>query len=480
MMMRLSLIVLALGSSALRGQDTFLLMNAKADEHASCLSQDVSLSATMAACGKNPQGNEVAMRLGRTVRLRVLRRRFLTGYSLEMGNNRVVSWPVQFGGTVLAVSATRAAGSMSAIHPRIERKGTSEFLSELVDVTTSSEPLAEIEREYQELLVERDQVESAMSDFRQTWINVIGSGSVSGCGTGDLQLSALWLEACLHGEYDALHGPTGPAASEERFRSRAAEVDRLFQEARELSERLAQADLNTKAMAVEPTILAYQEDELSFWANLDSAKEAAWITQRLMDVPSDSALWLRVRELLRVQHSSAVTAAGAAKPVPDDAETNLLTERDFGLLKNKNGFQQHWRQELQTRIEQLQPANRDLVEFDKDLGQIRMRVYSQLPDLVSQINNWQERLAALMNEIYWNSEVDLTESDWGLGPIPADGTISYRVVRTSEFEPYVFRQTSSETVASDVVEVSRGALALTDTNAPRSRRTVWQILRFTK
>jgi hypothetical protein len=114
-------------------------------------------------------------------------------------------------------------------------------------------------------------------------------------------------------------------------------------------------------------------------------------------------------------------------------------------------------------------------EMNTALEGIRDKLDLTLPRLISRINDWQKRLAACLNEIYEQSHVPVSEGDFALNVNAANGMVSYRIVRTNEFEPYVFGRDDDEKTVLVSVEVSRGAFAVTDT---QKKRTVWQILRL--
>jgi len=172
------------------------------------------------------------------------------------------------------------------------------------------------------------------------------------------------------------------------------------------------------------------------------------------------------------------TIPGSSKPALDEAETNLLIDRYLQLLSEDQGLPQFWRDRLTTTITNVGQNSTGIKSLANSLTEIHTKADFQLPALVLAINDWQDRLAARVDDIFQRSDVPTTLSNFNLSPIPSNGVVSYRITRTNEFQPYVFRPTASSATAMAKVEVSRGVFAVDDKGSG-PKRTLWQILRFT-
>jgi hypothetical protein len=227
---------------------------------------------------------------------------------------------------------------------------------------------------------------------------------------------------------------------------------------------------------MEKAITRYDIDLQTFRANLSAAQDAVWMVEQLVGKRGDPLPSLQIRKELRIR----LGASGASGKVPlDEAETNEQIDRYFALLRDGNSIPQVWRRKLDCRISELTRTDGGYESVQTALDELRSRIGNALPALVSRINERQQRLAAGVNDIWQNSDVPVTESDAALTTISSNGVVSYRILRTSEFEPYVFSTANVAHASIAGVDVSSGAFAVSATNAERTRRTLWQILRFT-
>jgi hypothetical protein len=473
----LALLPALLAVSAAFGQDLgVILMNAQ-DEHTSCITKPKTpLPSTVC-------GDTINVRLGRTVELVVLNRHFLTNYSVDVGEGVDLHEPGPVGP---AVSPVRfVTGAAIPIRPpvSIDRKTSVDFLGLLLDVTTSPEAVAEVEREDQLLDLDLRRIKSDVDAFDQEYALVVGSGSVLVCDPNQSQRTGIWVEACLHGQFDVAEA--NEIQNENEFRVLVKTADGLFTQAQSFGADLTAADFASRGRQLEAAIVAYQDDLRSFRWNLNAAQGAVWMVKKLVATPGEPLLSLQIRAQLRRQLGAEGVTAGSSKPALDEAETNEQIDRYFKLLRSANSIPQFWREKLGEKIAGLlttkggDPAAQEISSLDGTVEDIHDKVQGALPRLVSEINDWQLRLAARIDEIYEKSAVPITESDFGLDKMSSNGVVSYRILRTTEFEPYQFGPSIHSRASQPSEEVSRGAFAVTDTENGRPKRTVWQILRLT-
>jgi len=390
---------------------------------------------------------------------------------------------VTLGGAVRAIRLPTTTDPAPS-HLGIEHRTALDFLDQLLDVTSSPEAVAELERENQILEFERRRVLMDLRALNERYVEIVGDGTTLDCVDKEReQRNGIWLEACLHGESVVIQNwnPGQDLTSEKEFRTLVSRADRLFRAAKNFASEMAAQTIASRGRELEAAIVAYQSDSRGFESNLSAAEDAALIMKQLADRPREEPLlslqiWSRLRRRL-----TAEDGATPGKPMLDEAEANAQIDRYFTLLKNANSIPQVWRGKLTEKITAIngnnggQPID-EMSSPETALAGIRDKLDQKLPDLISQINDWQQRLAARLNAIYESSEVPVTEGDFGLDGVSANGVVAYRILRTKAFEPYVFGVSGDERSFLATVEVSRGAFAVTDT---QRKRTVWQILRLT-
>jgi hypothetical protein len=450
------------------GQQLGVILLDARDEHTSCITDPVHAWADKEC--KNP--TTVPLALGRTVRLMVFNRRFLTNYSLEIGEAKIATTR-PLGGAVHSIRIEIGASPVVQPHSLIERKTARDFLGELLDVTSSSEARAEIEHESEILDQQLRKIRTDISAFNLKYALVVGDGADLDCKKS--QRNGLWLEACL--KYEFQQATNSHPLGDTDFRNLVIRADNLFRETRNLEIEFATADLVSAGRGIEESIFGYQNDVRSFKQNLNAAQEAVWVVKQLADSPGDPLLSLQIREQLRERLNAGSVTLGSSKPALDVAETNEQIDRYFKLLSDRNSIPQVSQKELGDQITEFKRTDRASQSLDTAVQAIDDKVTAKLPRLISQINDWQRRLAARINEIYQDSQMPVTQSDSALNLVPSSGIVSYRIVRTSEFEPYIFMSEGTDFQPSGV-EVSRGAFAVTENPPQQPKRTVWQILRL--
>jgi len=183
--------------------------------------------------------------------------------------------------------------------PSLERKTALDFLDQLVDVTSSSEPAAEIERENQVLDLALRRIQLDMATFNSQYALVVGDGPKQACDLWQGRRDGFWLEACLRAAY----GYATSATNEPTFRVLVGRSDELFHNARIFSAELAEANLVSKAGTLEDAIVSYEDDLRIFKANLASAVDAVSVVQQLQG-PGESVFSLQIRELATKKASS--------------------------------------------------------------------------------------------------------------------------------------------------------------------------------
>jgi len=460
--------------SAAFGQSStgVILLNVR-DEHTSCItSYDDAYS-------NHTCGSTDGVQLGRTIRLLVLNRHYMTKYSLEIGESASTTIPRLHGGPLRTVPLPSEVPVAGLSPPRVEPKATRDFLSELLDVTSSSESVEEINREKQVLDRELAQIRMDISAFNRKYALVVNDGAVTYCDPTTGQRNGARLHACLNGEFDALQvwNPPDAATGERNFRDHVGIVDSLFEDVKNFGVELSAADLASQGRAIESAIDGYEVDLQSFQANLHAAQEAVWIVKNIQDAHGDPLLSLQIRAELRKRLNGTDAMTGTAKSALDETETNEQIDRYFRLLRNSQSIPQQTRNELQGKISDFSKADWGLASLDAAQEILRNTIDNDLPTLVTRINDGQRRLAARVNKIYQDSEMPIAESDSGLSQISPDGIVNYRILRINEFEPYAFSRSETSQLSLTSLEVTRGAFAVTDTRQVR-KRTVWQILRL--
>jgi hypothetical protein len=271
---------------------------------------------------------------------------------------------------------------------------------------------------------------------------------------------------------------SGNLGNEQKFRALVKMADGLFGDVKNLGAELAATDLVSQGRAIETEIAGYEKDHGSFQSNLDAARDAALVVEQLNEV-DPPLLSLQIRSLLRRRMAAEAAIPGSSKPTLDEAEANEQIDRYLELLKNANSIQRSWADTLTQKVADLRKEKEVFTFLDLQQSLVDDKIHGELPVLIARINEGQEHLAARIDDIYESNTIDVTESQFGLDSIAANGVVSYRILRTNEFEPYVVTQDKSIYIPPSSVEVSRGAFAVIDISPSRSRRTVWQILRLT-
>lgn len=452
-------------------QNRGLVLLDRHDEHTSCV------TAPADPLVETRCGDASGLDLGKTIRLLVLHRRFLTDYAFLTGAATSPENRRSHGGEIRPVRLGPSADSPVPARLGIPRKTSLDFLQQLVDPAAASEPKSEIEREREILYFTARNISAEIASFNRSYELVVGNPVVAGCDPATRRRDGYWLKACLHGEFDSDNSwtPAPSTAGEEVFRGVLDRAESYFADAQNFSAEIAAAGLLSRARSLEASIAAYNLDLESYAADLDAAKGASWIMQLFVDA-GDPPFSLQLREQLRRQLALAGSLPGAPGPVLDEGETNALIDRYLALFKSSDSLPQSWRQSLDSTL--LPPASLPGTAFAAELDEIRVRIHIQLPVLVSEINDWQERLAARLNFIYSNSEIPFSERDFDIGMTAPHGVVSYKVIRVSEYEPYVFTQSDGKAQPVANVEVSRGAFAVDDSSLPPAKsRTIWQLLR---
>jgi hypothetical protein len=478
--MRYSLIVfLVLGASVAAAQRRGVILVNAQDEHTSCITVPAE-SAENTSCANQPN-----ITLGRTVQLLVLNRRFLTNYSLEIGESATrTTSPRALGGAVVPIPFPREAVDRTPRTPAIERKGADELLGLLLDVTSSSDALAEIDRESEILDLELERIRVDYRAFRQTYAVVVGEDTENPT-TDECNLSherkGFWVMRCLQRKLQAV-----PPSSEAGFREFVVEVDTLFEGVSDFAGELAAAKIFSHRRDLESEIIAYRRDLQVFQSNLNAAQDAVWVVKQLIGaMPNSSLLSLQIRQQLRRRLGAANSIPGSSKPALDVEETNVQIDRYFALLSDRNSIPQFWTERLDERIRAFETIEVSPVDPETQCRmsdapcrashEIRDKTDAELRVLISQINTSQQRLAELVNERYRLSSVPVTQNDFGLDQVPANGVVSYRILRTTEFEPYFFSRTPRTAEPATYVDVADGAFAV---DRRLDKKTVWQILKL--
>jgi hypothetical protein len=475
-----ALALLLLAGAFLRAQETGVILLDARDEHTTCFARP-NPDMMKPACG--PQSG---LGVGRTVRFVVLHRRFMTDYSLQFGDTHQAGSsqrPVR-GGEVraiaLAIPPVAAAGAPPVTIPR---KTSADFLEELLDVTASSEPADEIDRENDSLNLELPRIRQEIAAFRSQYDLLIGTRNQVGCGPPDRPRNGFGMEACLHAEYDRVHcwAPNGPVTDEHAFRALVENAGTLFADVQNFGAELAAADLVTRSRAIESDIVAWRNDVAAFRSHLMAATAAA-ILLRQFESAAQSPLTLQLHAELRKRLSATAVVSGS-KPALDDAETNALVGQYVDMIREQGSLPQWWRARLEHAVSQ---ATKSLPDWSDALDDIHTHLDVELPALLAAINDWQEHLAAELNDIWRRSDVALTEQYFDPSIVSAPAVVSWRVERSSEFEPYVFRHPALSAGLKESappwasVEVSRGTFAVSapPVHPTDDRRTLWEILRF--
>jgi len=486
----LSLVLALISSPMVWAQDPVtplsgvVLLDAR-DEHSSCITTPAaSLSETVCQSSN-------ALRVGKAVRLLVLHRRFLTDYALEVGEPsaaKVSEIPVA---VIQAIKLPGEPGPTVLPRPSIERKNSLDLLQELADATSSSEPLAELEREDRSLGATERRIQAEIYSFQSRYDLLVGDETGTDCDlkkVNERQRDGFSIKRCLSAAVVLAHAlitapqPDASLIAEQQFRGVVGDADGLFTDVRNLGDELRMAGFDSEGRRIESEIDSYEEDAYAFRANLEAAKGAIRILKQFQGRDAKPVFSLQLRELLRSRFANSASGSGTSKPTLDDAELNALVDQYLNLLKSSQSIPQLWRQSLETFCN-LNQTTHNPDAFLVNRNEIQTKIDVQLPTLISSINVLQERLALELNEQYELSNVPVSESDFGLGAFPANGVVTYRIVRTNGFEPYLLGQTGSTPVRSGAVEVSAGAFGITLVTPPppeaRKPRTIWQILRLT-
>lgn len=482
-----------IAASLLPGQSGFLLLN-RDDEQTSCVVADANAS----DCA-NPSSD---IRLGHTILLRVLNRRFLTEYVLELGpSSHADPIPARiYGGEVRAVVIPHRNTFARDLAPaRLPRKSTFEFVQQLLDVTSGSEPVAELAKQGQALQANSQRMVRRISAFNQKYALVVGQNDTQraaldvlprDCSPGKLERDGFWLARCLNVDFQ--RDSTGPWADgatpfldESGFRQLLVRAEALFEETKNFASDLASEDLQDESLAIESAAAALEADRVTFASNLNAATGAVLVLQQL-EGAHRPPLALQIRAQLRQRFASALPLTGGSRPALDEAEANQLIDHYLQLLSQTDSIPQKWRRELESAIVNLQPIVTMPPAFPEDLSEIRGKMDVELPQLVKSINDWEKRLAMRLNWIQDRSVIGTSDAVFDLGIAARETVVSYKILRTVEFEPWVFRQPGAIDPAAPLaprhpVEVSTGAFAISrDAPPERARpRTLWEMLRIT-
>jgi hypothetical protein len=458
------------------GSQAVILLN-RQDEHRSCLTRR-NADPEMTVCA-----DQSGLELGSTVRLLVLHRHFLTDYTLRFGDapgregaTSVV--PMVYGGDVRAIGLPVSKVTASVPAPVLQRKTTAEFLAQLLDVTTASEPSAELDHEVQVLNAAIGAINNGINDFNLQYQLIVGVNSAAtSCDGAERKRTGFWLAACLQGQTQAgaaVNASGAPQIAEAGFRTMAERAERIFADARNFQSELAAADFAGKARSIESSVAAYEADVRTLSRNLDAANSAVLVLKQLLD-PGGSPISLQLRALLRKSLSADATAG--SKPPLDEAESNVLVTDYLKMLSNKKSVPQLWGANLENTISQIAALPSSALQW----ANLQSKITVELPSLLATINDWQERLTDRINHLYEESDVAVTERDFEANLSDSKTSVTYRIWRINEFIPYAFTRSDGASTPTANVQVSQGAFAVEPVPSPPASttpRTLWQILRI--
>lgn len=463
--------VMCLFTASAWGQ-TVLLFNAF-QEQESCLTIRNTPSYS-SACSNNPP----PLSIGKTLPLLVLNRRFLDTYSVELGDAKNVTSARPLGGDVLTVPFVTAVEPSPRSAAGISRKTMADFLVSLLDVTSSSEPVAELEHERQVVAHELKRVDLDVQAFNRKYFLVVGDNKkvAATCGAGLRQRDGFTVRNCLEAQFNAL--PNVPPINEQIFLAQIRRVDGLYADVKLFGGQMKAADFPSLVKALDSDIRDVEEDLDTFRANLDAATDAAWVAKKLKTDRSPQFA-LQIRQQLRKKLTSIDTPDGASQRHLSEIELNVLIDQYFGMLSVEGSIPQVWRDRLDAEVKRCVPTLISEVALENARQPVRDKLDQELPILISSINDWAIRVGTQMNAIYWKSQVNVTETEAALEPVPSNGVVSYRILRSSQFQPYRFSEDLSK-APSSTTEVARGAFGLRDTSpSPKDpERTIWQLLRL--
>jgi hypothetical protein len=405
---------MVLAVPAFAQKDNFVLLDA-AHENVACVAESSQTS-----CLDNSK--HLFLRQGYRAEMRVLNRRFLTDYTLTIdGVTRVLSG-VQVRNLEEAANLTVPVAPPVAPVAKggaevIRSRSAADILNALIDETTASQTIADLDADAREIERERTRIAAELRSFKESYQLVRGipgkiypRGSIAGAPNIES------LHAALQQEYTVLtSGIWGqaPFCNEDEFRNVNTRVQDLLTAVKLLGTTLTASNLPQAAQAIYADVPQYEKNVGTLSANIEAARDAVRLLDDMININAKADSNSLRTELRKAQIKALLTtklkaAPADQKPVLDDAEINMLLAEYEVFLHSADthvaGKRSAWLGDAADIYGKQLP---DFKEFRADLDRVRSKINIDLPKAVNEVNAAQGRLLTRVNFIYDHSSVEV-------------------------------------------------------------------------
>lgn len=383
--------------------------------------------------------------------LRVFNRKFLATYTITIDN--VTSIPtipairnlneasnLSLGGATL-IGPPTAKGGAEGLQPRT----TASILFELLDAGQSAKPRADLDEDKVVLDRERDRLRAELQAFREAYTLLRGPEPARPVTAADCKEmtgapDASTLRECLRNELAS--DSTGPDwagtvfRNEDAFRRIVLQAQDLILAVNAFGAELAKSDLVTKEQKIEGDVAQYENDAVTYQANVQAARDAAALAELSPKSGLQRALNREQMKLFLTQQLK-LAQPGATPNPQDEADLNRLLDLYVDdTVSNREAL-------LKNRLQDLRCSDGDdpncheriaTASFEQDLARVREDVNVHLVGAIDGVNRAQSELLNRVNYIYDNSEVpDALVKDIDISKYSGNLIVYYTIRRIETF-----------------------------------------------
>jgi hypothetical protein len=376
---------------------------------------------------------ELFLRQGKRTELRVFNRKFLTDYSITIDAVTTIQTLPEIRG--LNEAQNLSLGPATLLSPPATKGGTEgisarttvQILYQLLDEGMSSKPKADLDAERAVLDRERERINAEFRAFRESYRLLAGpldppppaippKVTAKDCEGVTGAPDAKTLIGCLERELDtdsqAPDWDHAPYSNEDGFRRTVLRVQDLIAAVKAIGAELAASDLPTKEQKIEADVSQYENDAVTFEANVQASKDAVRLARQL--ATSSFRKELRREQLKAFLTQQLKTGQAATTPNPqDEADMNeLLDLYEQNVRDRRLGdetlplLRERW-DALLCSAGAMPGCSKPIpaTDFPRAVAEIRDDLGVELSGLISKVNRAQSTLLNRVNAIYDHSEV---------------------------------------------------------------------------
>jgi hypothetical protein len=441
-----------------------LILNAR-EENKSCLypvdlgsnGLPTSPSASSRCPYQEGDNRDLFLRQWDRTEMRVFNRKFLATYTITIDN--VTSIPTIPAIRNLNEASNLSLGGATLIGPPTAKGGTeglsqrttASILFELLDAGQSAKPKADLDSDKVVLDRERDRIRAELLAFTESYNLLRGRENAETVKDSDCKEmtgapDATTLRDCLRKELASdSAGPdwAGTAfRNEDAFRRIVLQAQDLILAVNAFGAELAKSDLVTKEQKIEGDVAQYENDVVTYHANIQAASDAARLAEQLggsafQRTLNREQMKVFLAQALKATQASAASNSGATPSPQDEADLNHLLDLYVDSIRKTNS------KLLGERLGDLRcsdgedPNCRERIataSFEQDLARVREDVNVRLVGAIDGVNKAQSELLNRVNYIYDNSEVpDALVKDIDISKYSGNLIVYYTIRRIETF-----------------------------------------------